>query len=109
MNGSIGNRGVFLTEVIVSLFLFTTVLLLAYPILRQTFRERLILQQRIEAVGVLKYELTRWKTGNQTFSPPDVSTVFILDWQKKTNREALLCITWTESGRRERLCGESRK
>ncbi|RYM02196.1 type II secretion system protein [Sporolactobacillus sp. THM7-7] len=102
-------RGIFLSEAMFSVLILSTVMLLSFPILIHTYRERLILQQKAEAVSVLRYHLSQWESGDQTFDPPNVHTAFTLEWVKKNDREADLCVRWSEASRDEKLCGEARK
>ncbi|RYL90988.1 type II secretion system protein [Sporolactobacillus sp. THM7-4] len=104
-----GEKGVFLSEAVFSLLILTTVMLLSFPLLVHTYRERQFLQQKNEAVSVLRYHLLQWKTADPTFSAPITTTDFRLEWVKKDDHTAYLCVQWSAPDRDQKLCSEAKK
>ncbi|WP_010632180.1 competence type IV pilus minor pilin ComGE [Sporolactobacillus vineae] len=104
------NRGIFLTEVMVSLTLLTVLMVTAIPSLTHIYQERTILQQKTEALQVLRYHLMHWKAGETTVFPElQPVTDFSLVWEKKTDHEALLSIHWSDGPRQFTIRSEARK
>lgn len=104
------DRGIFLTEVMVSLSLLTVLMVTAIPALTHIYQERKILEQKTEAVQVLRYQLMQWKAGESAVFPElKPVTDFSLVWEKKTDHEALLSVRWSDGSRQFTIRSEARK
>lgn len=104
------NQGIFLTEAMVSITLLTVLMVTAIPSLTYIYQERTILQQKTEAVQVLRYQLMQWKAGDTMVFPKlQATTDFSLVWEKRTDHEALLSIHWSDGSRRFMIRSEARK
>lgn len=104
------SRGIFLTEAIYSVFILTFVMLLVFPILIHIYQERLLLQQKNEAIRVLRTELIEWKTGDpDAFPPLKTSTSFHLNWKEKSDHQAILAVTWINKRKTYEMTSEARK
>lgn len=104
-----GEQGIFLSEAVISVFILSTVMLLAFPVLIHIYNERQILQQKQEAIDVLRDQLMQWKTGNPIAPKPEVRTDFTFHWSRKTEHEARLRVSWLYGGRIHELSSEARK
>lgn len=94
----------------VSITLLTVLMITAIPSLTHIYQERTILQQKTEAIQVLRYQLMQWKAGDTMVFPKlQTTTNFSLVWEKKTVHEALLSIHWSDGQRRFMLRSEARK
>lgn len=102
-------RGIFLTEAVVSICILTIVIGIAFPILMQTYRERQILKQKNEALIYLRHQLLLWKTDGDILSKAEPATVFQLEWIEQTDHSAYLRVYWNYDGRTHYLTGEAKK
>jgi type II secretory pathway component PulJ len=103
------DRGIFLTEAMVAISLFTLLLIVTMPILTQTYRERQMLRQKNEALSLLRYHLLSWKTESPLLSEPATRTPFQIEWIERNDHSAYLSVTWKYGGRAHQLAGEARK
>jgi type II secretory pathway pseudopilin PulG len=103
------DRGIFLTEAMVAISLFTLLLIVTMPILAQTYHERQMLRQKNEALSLLRYHLLSWKTESTILSEPTTQTPFQTKWMERNDHSAYLSITWEYGGRAHQLAGEARK
>lgn len=85
-------------------------MLLAFPVLTHTYSERRILQQKQEAIDVLRDQLTAWESGNPAAADSGgTRTEFRLHWDRKTEHESKLRVSWSYGGRTHELSSEARK
>ncbi|MET1247683.1 type II secretion system protein [Sporolactobacillus sp. STCC-11] len=103
------DRGIFLTEAMVAISILTLLMLVAMPILMQTYRERQMLKQKNEALSLLRYHLLSWKTESPLLSEPATRTPFQIEWIERDDHSAYLSVAWEYGGRVHQLFGEARK
>ncbi|MCI1858384.1 MAG: type II secretion system GspH family protein [Sporolactobacillus sp.] len=109
MKKAIGERGFFLSEVMVSVSILMVIFLLVLPILTHVHHERLIVRQKNEALTILRYQLTRWQAKDLPFPEQRLPAGFHLQWGKKTDHEARLNVYWTFDNRSFVIGSEARK
>ncbi|WP_241654669.1 type II secretion system protein [Sporolactobacillus shoreae] len=109
MSGRLGNKGIFLTEVMVSLCILSFVILTSIPALSHVYKERLVLRQKTEALRILRYQLVQWKADQQMTPYDPNDSKFILNWEKKTDHSAILSISWSIGERHFTMHSEARK
>jgi hypothetical protein len=102
-------RGVFFTEAALSICILTIVILMLLPVIPHVYRERQVIQQKTEALQLLRYHLVRWKASPESIPEPVSSYPFDLKWEKKTGKEAILSVSWTYDNRHYQLRSEARK
>ncbi|MFX3616093.1 MAG: type II secretion system protein [Sporolactobacillus sp.] len=103
-------RGIFLAEAVYSVCILTFVMLLAFPCLIRIYQERLLIQQKNEAMTVLRTELIQWKTDDPVAFPSSkTATPFQLNWKEKSEHQAILSVTWINKGKTYEMTSEARK
>lgn len=105
----IGDRGIFLTEVMVSICMLTLVILITIPVLTHVYQERIMLQKKNEAIRLLRYHLMQWKADSLTFPENQADPAFSLHWEKKTDHSAVLSVSWSDGKHRFIVRSEARK
>lgn len=82
---------------------------MAFPILTRVYQERLLLQQKNNALLILRTHLVEWKSGMNLSSGIDENPLFHLEWKENSDHHAVLAVNWKHDGKIIEIDSEASK
>ncbi|MFT8362135.1 MAG: type II secretion system protein [Sporolactobacillus sp.] len=101
--------GIFLTEAIFSVLILTTAILSVAPMLLHIEQERIVIDQRIEAISLLRRELLSWRLDQTASFESQQSDTFQLIWEVREAHQAVLSVHWSRFGKVYTIRSEARR
>lgn len=89
--------------------ILTLAILSVVPMLLHIYQERVVIDQRIEAVSLLRRELLSWRLDQAAGFEPQQTNTFQLTWEVREAHQAVLSVHWSRFGKVYTIRSEARR